>query len=283
VPGLTVRVLGPPTVEQYAKVGKQASRDPEFWMLRLRAATSGLRRAAAAASTASTSNAAAPTPADSTTDGHVEHPDEDGTGEVGTDTGYPRTTRSRTRAKPVWHPTDKLHAIPPGPVRWLVDTVSKHQVFSATRLVRALDNALNNTSLILLLEVGNLRLLFPGDAQIENWRYTLDQLDTDPDLLDALTNVDLYKVGHHGSRNATPRTLVSLWANRSSSRGPMTMLMSTRPGVHGDTVATAVPRATLVRALKKLGSLYSTDALGRTRAFVEVVADATGGPFQRVP
>ena len=40
-------------------------------------------------------------------------------------------------------------------------------------IVRILDGALNNTSLILLFEVGGKRLLFPGDAQIENWSYAL--------------------------------------------------------------------------------------------------------------
>ena len=37
----------------------------------------------------------------------------------------------------------------------------------------SLDGVLNNTSLILLFEVGGSRLLFPGDAQIENWSYAL--------------------------------------------------------------------------------------------------------------
>ena len=36
-----------------------------------------------------------------------------------------------------------------------------------------MDKVLNNTSLILLFHIGETTLLFPGDAQIENWSYAL--------------------------------------------------------------------------------------------------------------
>ena len=112
------------------------------------------------------------------------------------------------------------------------------------RLVRKLDDALNNTSLILLLEVGGLSMLFPGDAQIENWQFTLDRLDDRARAEEeAAPDIDLYKVGHHGSRNATPRSLHALWVDRPNTLPPMTALMSTRPDVHGESEATAVPRA----------------------------------------
>ena len=124
---------------------------------------------------------------------------------------------------------------------------------SVTRLVRKLDDALNNTSLVLLLEVGGLSMLFPGDAQIENWQFTLDRLADEPELKKKLAGIDLYKVGHHGSRNATPRSLHALWVDRPDTLPPLTALMSTRPDVHGETEATAVPRATLVTALETGG------------------------------
>jgi hypothetical protein len=142
---------------------------------------------------------------------------------------------------------------------------------------------LNNTSLILLMEVGGLSMLFPGDAQIENWQFTLDKLADDPDLRSKLAGIDLYKVGHHGSRNATPRSLHALWVGRPDTIPPMTALMSTRPDVHGESEATAVPRATLVTALEQVASLISTDDLDQGEPFVEVVAEAVGGPFKRVP
>jgi hypothetical protein len=179
-------------------------------------------------------------------------------------------------------PGTKPAEVEPGPVRWLVENLKGQRTHSVARLVRALDDALNNTSLILLLEVGGLRLLFPGDAQIENWRHTLNRLPQDPELAAALTSVDLYKVGHHGSRNATPRSLHQLWTQRPAGAPRMTALMSTRSGTHGETPATAVPRETLVAALREVADLWSTDDLPAGQAFVELVADAAGGPFRLV-
>jgi len=170
--------------------------------------------------------------------------------------------------------------VPPGQVRWLVEHLAKHQTHSLTRLVRDLDDAMNNTSLILLLEVGNLSMLFPGDAQIENWQFTLDKLADDHALSAKLAGIDLYKVGHHGSRNATPRSLHALWTKRPAGAPPMTALMSTKPGVHGHSTQTKVPRQTLVNALKEVATLFSTDDLPTGSAFLEVVAPATGGPFK---
>lgn len=171
----------------------------------------------------------------------------------------------------------------PGPVRWLIDRLSRQKIHSVTRLVRKLDDALNNTSLILLMEVGGLRMLFPGDAQIENWQFTLDRLADEPELKKKLAEIDLYKVGHHGSRNATPRSLHALWVDRPDTLPPLIALMSTRPDVHGETEATAVPRATLVTALERVTTLMSTDDLDQGQPFVEVVSEATGGPFKRLP
>lgn len=72
-----------------------------------------------------------------------------------------------------------------------------------------LDSATNNTSLVLAIELtatGDI-LLFPGDAQAGNWlswqdlKWELeDSVVTGPDLL---ARTIFYKVGHHGSHNAT--------------------------------------------------------------------------------
>lgn len=171
----------------------------------------------------------------------------------------------------------------PGPVRWLVDRLADQREHSATRLVRHLDDALNNTSVVLLLEIGGLTMLFPGDAQIENWQFTLDKLGGQAALRKKLRDIDLYKVGHHGSRNATPKSLYHLWEERAATLPEMTILMSTRPGVHGKTDATFVPRETLVTALQKVGTLFSTDDLVNGETYVEVEADVAKGPFQQVP
>ncbi len=231
VPGLEVTVIGPPTVEQDARVAKQTEEHAEFWMEALHAS---LHQAAA-----------------DVTSGTVD-------------------------------PEPSVR-VGPGPVRWLIERLARHETHSVTRLVRKLDDALNNTSLVLLLEVGGLSMLFPGDAQIENWQFTLDQLAEDRTLREKLTAVDVYKVGHHGSRNATPRSLHALWVDRPDTLPRLTALMSTRPDVHGESEATAVPRATLVTALEQVATLISTDDLDQGEPFVELVGATTGGPFTRVP
>jgi len=70
----------------------------------------------------------------------------------------------------------------------------------------------------------------------------------------------VYKVGHHGSLNATPKTLWKGFANKGSSTKPhrLMSLLSTKEGVHGDSPATAVPRSTLVTALKENSTLIDT-------------------------
>ncbi|MGW9586087.1 hypothetical protein [Microbacterium sp. NPDC055455] len=170
----------------------------------------------------------------------------------------------------------------PGPVRWLIDRLADQRTASAARLVRDLDDALNNTSLILLLEIGGLSLLFPGDAQIENWRHTLDQLPGEPRLRERLARIDLYKVGHHGSRNATPRSLHALWKDRADSLPRLAAVMSTRQGVHGKG-DNAVPQTHLVTALQEVADLYSTDDLVGGEEYVELVSEVSGGPFRPVP
>jgi Predicted hydrolase (metallo-beta-lactamase superfamily) len=67
------------------------------------------------------------------------------------------------------------------------------------------DNQINNTSLMLLFEIGNAVLLFPGDAQWGTWQAALN----DPEWQPLLKKVTFLKVGHHGSENATPKTFVA--------------------------------------------------------------------------
>ena len=93
-------------------------------------------------------------------------------------------------------------------------------------IVRTLDDFLNNTSLILLFEARGKKLLFPGDAQVENWQWALSQ----DDIRELLHDVDVYKVGHHGSRGGTPRKLWSLFDHRKGRK--LTTLLSTAAGVY---------------------------------------------------
>jgi hypothetical protein len=68
----------------------------------------------------------------------------------------------------------------------------------------ALDKAINGTSLMLMFQIGQTHLLFPGDAQWGTWQVVMD----DPEWRALLGKTKFYKVGHHGSHNATPRQFV---------------------------------------------------------------------------
>src|SRR6185295_17178938 len=62
----------------------------------------------------------------------------------------------------------------------------------------------NGTSLVLLIEVAGQKLLFASDTMWGTWQMML----ADPTANALLRGVDFYKVGHHGSRNGTPREFV---------------------------------------------------------------------------
>jgi beta-lactamase superfamily II metal-dependent hydrolase len=81
---------------------------------------------------------------------------------------------------------------------------------AAAELALDLDNRTNNTSLVLAIELvrGGPVLLFAADAQVGNWRSWKDAAWTLPDGEtmhgpDLLRRAAFYKVGHHGSQNAT--------------------------------------------------------------------------------
>ena len=83
---------------------------------------------------------------------------------------------------------------------------------AAAEFALQLDSATNNTSLVLALElVGSGKvLLFVGDAQVGNWlswqnvQWQLDA-NTTVTASDLLRRTVFYKVGHHGSHNATAK------------------------------------------------------------------------------
>jgi Metallo-beta-lactamase superfamily len=82
---------------------------------------------------------------------------------------------------------------------------------AATELALALQSYTNNTSLVLALELGDVGkgdvLLFAGDAQVGNWEsWQTWQWEKDGNKVtgpDLLKRTIFYKVGHHGSHNAT--------------------------------------------------------------------------------
>ncbi|MFN3323281.1 MAG: hypothetical protein ACK5AZ_07285 [Bryobacteraceae bacterium] len=156
----------------------------------------------------------------------------------------------------------------PVPFQWLKRRMREMRGEELLELVRALDRALNNTSLILLFSAGGRKLLFPGDAQIENWAYALEQEETRA----LLEDVDVYKVGHHGSLNATPKTLWGWFRKRSAEESPerLRAIVSTMHGKHGsEERKTEVPRRTLVQALRRETTYFTTASLTEPEKFFE--------------
>lgn len=155
----------------------------------------------------------------------------------------------------------------PPHTRWFIRRLHQVRATQLLELVRILDDAMNNTSIILLFEVNGKKLLFPGDAQIENWNYALKEHKPDAEreaVRALLEDVSLYKVGHHGSRNATPHSLWDMFTHRRDkpSKKDLQTVISTREDKHGDEDAhTEVPRGTLVTALKKGSKYFSTQEL----------------------
>lgn len=70
---------------------------------------------------------------------------------------------------------------------------------------KAIEGFLNGESLVLVIEVGNARLLLPGDAEVGAWTNIIGN----PKALELASGATFLKVGHHGSHNATPLSFVS--------------------------------------------------------------------------
>ena len=117
----------------------------------------------------------------------------------------------------------------------------------------ALDAAVNGTSLMLLFEVGKAFLLFPGDAQWGTWNAVL----SDPASAELLKKTAFYKVGHHGSHNATPREFVEKDLSRFAA------MVSTRPMANWK----LIPKRELMAALaKKASAVVRSDQLSSVPA-----------------
>jgi beta-lactamase superfamily II metal-dependent hydrolase len=116
-----------------------------------------------------------------------------------------------------------------------------------------LDGTLNNQSLVVLFTCDGKKLLFVGDAQWGNWAYWLygkAVTGSDPGISDRakeiLGAIDFYKVGHHGSTNATPIPVVDALNQQCAA------MCSTATGAYGsEAKKTEVPRTALMEALEK--------------------------------
>jgi L-ascorbate metabolism protein UlaG (beta-lactamase superfamily) len=160
----------------------------------------------------------------------------------------------------------------PMSVRWFSHRLREARGDQMLQLVRILDKQMNNTSLILLFQTARKKLLFPGDAQLENWQYALSRKGIE----NLLADVDLYKVGHHGSLNATPKSMWKMLEKKGpkTAKNRLKTILSTMENKHGSSASnTEVPRRSLVNALKASSDLYSTQSLKASQLYQEIEID----------
>jgi hypothetical protein len=158
----------------------------------------------------------------------------------------------------------------PQEARWVIPRIDEMHAEEMLAIVRSLDGVLNNTSVILLFEVNDTLLVFPGDAQLENWTYALRDCEQAEAIRKRLAEARFYKVGHHGSLNATPKSLWNGFANRDEKPGPerLTTMVSTAAGKHGSpSRGTEVPRKVLIEELTKMSDLRNTQSLKSRELF----------------
>jgi len=131
--------------------------------------------------------------------------------------------------------------------------------------MKQLDSFLNNQSLVVLFGFKGKKLLFAGDAQAgnwENWLYDGRTPTTTPDeklgknATEVLGTIDFYKVGHHGSTNATPIVAVE------NMNAGFTAMCSTQGDSFGSVAnKSEVPRGPLMDALAKKSALVRSDQI----------------------
>jgi hypothetical protein len=137
---------------------------------------------------------------------------------------------------------------------------------STLEIARKADNTINNQSLVLHFTFAGRSLLFVGDAQWGDWATFLyggavvsrSGPQIRPESANLLAGADFYKVGHHGSTNATPIDAVK------ALRDGCAAMCSTQPGCYGqESKGSEVPRGPLLDALQKKtqGRLVRSDQI----------------------
>ena len=220
LPGVKVRFLGPPRLEDSNEILSATNTSSEFWSLQamnkyfwgMQAATGGT------------------------------------------------TGNARNDQQPLFGREHIMTTPRPPNVRWIIRQLRSVRANQLLELVKFVDSSLNNTSVIMLFEAGGEKLLFPGDAQIENWQYALSK----PEVRALLKETTVYKVGHHGSRNATPKTLWKDFSKKSDQAdkpGRLKTVISTMKGKHGETPDTAVPLPKMVDTMKAESNYNTTEGV----------------------
>lgn len=187
--------------------------------------------------------------------------------------------------------------------RELQRQVQQLQPMAALTAAKQLNAFLNNQSLVVLFTFKGKKLLFVGDAQAGNWEHWLFETDTpdrkasgtmSPVARQILTSLDFYKVGHHGSGNATPKAAAEMMSARERQFAAM---CSTQAHVYGTedpddpTMGTEVPRGPLLAKLASESALVRSDQIAITVDGEEIPAEVPatlpapipGSRFQQGP
>jgi len=171
------------------------------------------------------------------------------------------------------------------PAQALEAAIQAAQPSTLFTAAKTLDNVLNNQSLVVLFTFGGKKLLFAGDAQGGNWEYwmfggTPDKAPStdkiEPKSREILGHLDFYKVGHHGSTNATPISAVEAMG------GDFASMCSTQEDSFGSVAnQSEVPRVPLLDALAKKSKIVRSDQFPVTVPGNEV--PAIDGAPENVP
>ena len=177
-----------------------------------------------------------------------------------------------------WQPRDQVagpsaSASPTAQARArMEEAIQQSLPTAALTAAKQLNAFLNNQSLVALFAFKGKNLLFVGDAQAGNWEHWLFTTDvpdkqgtSDPSKAAqmVLASLDFYKVGHHGSGNATPKAAAGLMGGRRV----FACMCSTEQGVYGlenpddPSKGTEVPRIPLLEQLASEGALVRSDQI----------------------
>lgn len=118
---------------------------------------------------------------------------------------------------------------------------------------KAVDDMINSTSLVLVLDIGSARLLLPGDAEWGTWKRIL----ANNKACSLLRGATFFKVGHHGSHNATSKTLVEKVLPRE-----IPAMVSTQEGLGN--YRNNIPLGELLTALRDHEISYARSDRGNT-------------------
>jgi hypothetical protein len=174
------------------------------------------------------------------------------------------------------YPDHAFKVFPADKVKALINA-ARPDVLAAR--AQAADKTLNNQSLVVLFSFGGKNLLFAGDAQWGNWENflyggafgTAGHTEMTQEATEILRSLDFYKVGHHGSRNATPKDAVA-----AMMRPGCVCMCSTQIHAYNE-----VPRAPLMQALstRMQGNLARSDQVAANQANPP---EPTAGPLPQV-